>query len=160
MCSDITSERNRSVVTHGIPEPFLKCRKYKGRAMRFREVNVFRKVEISEHAAIKRITNLGRWLGIRDSGCRDSRPKLAKSNSARHRDEVLTSADRIMAITREAMTAETDDTSISKIKAKDAEGSLEMKTTRLQVSKLGLQNLDGGGQLNDIPYGRAGSERN
>lgn len=55
---------------------------------------------------------------------------------------------------------EPDDTTISKLKAKDAKGGLtELNTTQLQVLKLRIQKFGEDGQLNVARCSKAGGDR-
>lgn len=63
---DIVLSRNRIVVVHGIPEPFMTERRQKERMMRNRVANLPRTVEIPEQVAIKRVLRQGRWQEVSD----------------------------------------------------------------------------------------------
>lgn len=72
----------------------------------------------------------------------------------------MSPAERINTITRGVIAVHSDDTAMSKIKAKDAAGGwLGFNTARWKVPERRMQTLSEGEQLNVISCNRAGGER-
>lgn len=98
--SNSTLCRNRNVVIHGIPKPFMKGGEQRERAVWYQVVNLLRTMETQDHVAIKRVFRLKRWQGVSDSEFRDPQPTLVGFAGPRYTARLLAAADRIKTTTR------------------------------------------------------------
>lgn len=129
--SDLALGRNRNVVIKGVPEPFMKERRQRERAVGYHLNNLLRTVGLLGVAKIKRTLRLGKWKP--DSA---PRPVCVEFANPRMRDKFLALAGEIARRTERRFLIEPDDSAgwrknITSSPQQEVRAKLEVRATKL-----------------------------